>query len=73
MADRIGIQVGCSVLPACGDFTDPQIASIINGSAAAIAFDPFWSLMASVLNKPLAPASEADLPVIAEWMRKWMK
>lgn len=73
MADHIGIQVGCSVLPACGDFSDPQIASVIKGSEAVLAFNPFWSLMAVVLNKPLAPLSDLDMPRISAWMRQWIK
>lgn len=73
MADRIGIQVGCTVLPACGDFTDPQIASIINGSAAVLAFDPFWRLIAATLDKPLARTAVDDLPGTADWMRNWIR
>ncbi len=72
LADLIAKQVGCTVYPACGDFSDRQTASLLGGSAGVLAFDPFWRSIAESLRKPVVThtGNTCDLVETAAWMRK---
>jgi ADP-heptose:LPS heptosyltransferase len=60
LADRISQSTGCSVFPACGDLSMPEIASILSHAKGAVTFDSVWS--------QLAPAAGIECFVIRENM-----
>jgi|GEM_PF-690430 len=53
LADRIAQKTGCSAFPVCGDFPEPETASLIGASNAVMCFGQGWAGLALVLNKPV--------------------
>ena len=80
LADEIARRAGCTVYPACGDFTRLQFASMIKGSVGVLTFDPVWKLIAEVFSKPVIFLSDCkstpfkgDAASIAGLVRQWIK
>jgi len=76
LAERIGQRTGCTVFPVCGDFPDPETASLISASKAVIAYDSQWPGIARVMGKPVLTLGEPGSGSLAEsavWIRKWFE
>ncbi|MFH0761538.1 MAG: hypothetical protein V2A67_08550 [Bacteroidota bacterium] len=74
LAERIGQRTGCTVFPACGDFPDPETASLISASKAVIAYDSQWPGIVRSMGKPvltLGDPGSGNLAESAVWIRKW--
>ncbi len=76
LAEGIGKRTGCIVFPACGDFPDPETASLISASKAVIAYDSKWTGIARAMGKPVETLGHPDSGSIAEMairIRKWFE
>jgi len=51
LADKIGQKVGCTTFVTCGDFSQLEMAALLNDSAGVITFDNEWSGLANLLQK----------------------
>ncbi|MFO7615973.1 MAG: hypothetical protein R6V75_01835 [Bacteroidales bacterium] len=80
LADEIARKAGCTVYPACGDFTPLQAASIIRGSGGLVALEPLWKMIGETIGKPVVyidgsqASSLGDDPAeLIGQVRQWIK
>lgn len=61
LADEIARKAGCTVYPACGDFTPLQTASMIRGSTGLITSSLLWGQVAKAIDKQVVILGKGDL------------
>lgn len=76
LAERIGQRTGCTVFPTCGDFPDPETASLMAASKGVIAYDSRWTGIAGAMGKPVLTLGDPGSGSIADCavrVRKWFE